>query len=161
MLTEWVEDFSGASRRLFTSDKQVANGALTVMDVSELKGVSHELAAALHALGLGNTAQLLAAIGHPAARAELAAALGVQCGLLVGLANRADLLRIPGLDEVDADILALAGVDSVAELRRRIPENLYAKLILVAAHHHLSTLPRLDELQHWVQGARQLERVVY
>lgn len=131
------------------------------MDVNELKGVSHELAAALHALGLGSTAQFLATMGQPAARAELAAALGVECDLLVRLANRANLLRIPGVDERAADLLALAGVDTVAELSRRIPENLYVKLILVAGRRQLSDLPRLDELQRWVQEARQLERVIY
>jgi hypothetical protein len=132
-----------------------------VKDVNELKGVSHELAAALHALGLGGATQFLAAIGHPTARVGLAAALEVEYELLVRLANRADLLRIPGLDEVAADLLALAGVDTVAELRRRIPENLYAKLILVAGRQQLSALPHLGELQRWVQEARQLERAIY
>jgi signal transduction histidine kinase len=131
------------------------------MDVNELKGVSHELASSLHALGLENTAQFLAAMGHPAARSELAVALEVECEVLVGLANRADLLRISGLDEAAADLLALAGVDTVAELRRRIPENLYARLILVARRQQLPALPRLEELQRWVQEARQMERVIY
>jgi hypothetical protein len=131
-----------------------------VMNVNELKGVSQELASALGTLGLGSVAQFLAAMGHPAARAELAAALDVECELLVRLAKRADLLRIPGLDERAADLLALAGVDTVVELSRRIPENLYAKLILVAGRQQQSALPRLDELQRWVQAARQLERAL-
>lgn len=134
---------------------------LTVMDVNELKGVSPELASALHALGLGRVAQFLAAVGYPAARAELAVALNVDCEQLVRLANRADLLRISGLDEAAADLLALAGVGTVTELRRRIPENLHAKLLMVAACHPRLHSLRLDVVQHWVYEARRIERAIY
>ena len=132
-----------------------------VIGVSELKGVTMELATALHALGINDADQLLAATGRPVARAELAKTLGVEAGTMLELANRADLMRICGLSEVCTDLLAFAGVDTVMELSRRNPENLYVKLLATATHHHIQLPLRLDEVQRWVREARQLQRAVY
>jgi hypothetical protein len=134
---------------------------LMTIGVSELKGVTAEIASALYALGIYDTAQLLAATGQPIARAKLAEALGIDANAVLELAKHADLTRIHGLTVADIDLLALAAVDSVMELSRRIPENLYAKLMTVAAQQHLPHLPRLDEVQRWVREAKQLERAIF
>lgn len=132
-----------------------------VISISELKGVTAEIASALHALDIRDTDQLLAAAGEPMARAKLATSLGIDAKVVLELANRADLARIHGLTVADMDPLALAGVDSVIELSRRIPENLYVKLLIIAAQHSPQHLPRLDEVQRWVREAKQLERAVH
>jgi hypothetical protein len=129
--------------------------------VGELKGVTAELATALHAMGIVDIAQLLAAAGQYAVRAELAATLEIDDGTLLEFVNRADLMRIPGLTGDYIDLLMLAGVATVVELRRRIPENLYVKLLTVTLQHPPPYLPRLDEVQQWVRTAKQLERAVY
>lgn len=129
--------------------------------VQELKGVTEEIASALHALGIQNTTQLLAATETPAARAKLAAALGVDAGIALELANRADLLRIRGLTMTYAELMTRAGVDSVLELSRRIPENLYPRLLLAASFYDIHEFPRLDTVCQWVSEARQLQRAIY
>jgi hypothetical protein len=132
-----------------------------VIGVSELKGVTAEIASALHALGIEDTTQLLAATGQPMARVKLAGCLGIDASVVLELANCADLARIHGLTVANMDFLVLAGVDSVMELSRRRPENLYAKLLTVAAQHRMQHLPRLDDVQRWVREAKQLERAVF
>jgi hypothetical protein len=128
--------------------------------ISELKGVTAEIAAALRAIGINNNAQLLAASGRPEERADLAMTLGIDAGTLLELANRADLVRIHGLTQVHVDLLLLAGVDSVMELRRRVPENLYARLAMLAEHRSWQRAPGLNEIQRWVSEAKQLERAI-
>jgi hypothetical protein len=140
---------------------QGAEETLVVIDVSELKGITAEIATVLHVIGIQDSAQFLAAVGQPRMRVELAATLGVDVSVVLELANRADLMRIHGLSGGYVDMLELAGVGTVTELRYRNPENLYAKLLTIAAHHHVSQLPRLDEVQRWVSDAKQLERAVH
>lgn len=126
-----------------------------------IEGVSKELTSALHALGIHDTAQLLTATGLPTARAKLAESLGIDANRMLEIANRADLTRIHGLTTDYVNLLVLAGVDTVMELSRRIPENLYAKLIMNAAQHHVQELPHLDTVRRWVNEAKLLERAVY
>jgi hypothetical protein len=129
--------------------------------VDELKGATGELAAALKAAGIADSEQLLTAGGQPKGRAGLAAKLGVSERSVLELVNRADLSRIQGVAGVYSDLLEFAGVDTVAELRRRVPENLYLKIVEKASQHSVKRIPRLDEVQSWVEQAKQLERAIY
>ena len=140
---------------------KVPQDTMAGIDVSELEGVTAEIAAALLAHGIQTTTQLLAATGRPLARVRLAEILGLDLNVLFEVTKRADLLRIDGLTVADVHCLGLAGVDSVTELGRRIPENLYVKLLRVATREHRQQPPRLDEVKRWVKQAKQLHRVVY
>ncbi|MCC6170144.1 MAG: DUF4332 domain-containing protein [Caldilineaceae bacterium] len=126
-------------------------------ELGELKGITAEIAAALRAMQITDSSRLYAATRQPRARAELAAALGIDEQIIVTLANCADLMRVPGVAGVYLDLLEWSGVDSVMELQRRAPENLCAQMMTVALHHHISQIPRLDEVRRWVRQAKQLQ----
>jgi len=124
-----------------------------------LKGVDEELAGKLKALGLSDSEKLLEAARTPAARKDLAEKLGVSTDLVLELANRADLARIKGIAEVYSDLLENAGVDTVAELANRNPENLAAKLAEVnAGHKFAKRTPPLSFVEQWVAQAKALGR---
>jgi hypothetical protein len=54
-----------------------------------------------------------------------------------------------------------AGVDTVVELSKRIPENLYAKLKDANEKKKLvRQLPSLDMVKKWIEQAKKLPRVV-
>ena len=127
----------------------------------ELHGMTDDLAGKLKSQGLGNSGKLLAAVAQPKARAELAAKLGVSERALLELGNRADLARIRGVGKVFSDLLESAGVDTVAELAKRKPENLYSKIVEVAPQHFVKRLPRLADVQNWVEQAKSLERAIW
>lgn len=129
--------------------------------VSELKGVTTEIVTALHALGIDDAAQLLAATGEPTSRAKVAATIGIDEYEMLELANCADLSRIDGLTMENVELLVLAGVDRVTELRRRIPENLYVRLLAITTQRHIQFLVSLGEVRRWVDEAKQLERALY
>jgi hypothetical protein len=129
--------------------------------VCKLRGVTPEIVTVLHASGIYDAGQLLAATGQLHARAQLAARLNLDAETMLEFARCADLMRIPGLNAQHVDLLMLVGVDTVTELRRRIPENLYVRLLAVAARKKLQPIPTLDNVRGWVSQAKQLARAVY
>ncbi|HNS02588.1 MAG TPA: DUF4332 domain-containing protein [Anaerolineae bacterium] len=130
------------------------------MRTVELFGVREDLAAQLKSEGLGDSGKLLAAASTPKARQELAAKLGVDSKEVLELANRADLARIKGVGSVYSDLLEWAGVDTVAELAQRNPENLYNKIVEAANEHFVKRLPRAEDVADWVAQAKELPRVL-
>ena len=113
---------------------------------AELFGVREDLAASLKAAGLTDSDKLLAAAATPADRKALAATLGVDEKEVLELANRADLARIKGVGKVYSDLLEWAGVDTVAELAQRNPDNLFEKIVSAANEHFVQRLPRSQDV---------------
>lgn len=128
--------------------------------VSEIFGVREELNAALLNIGLKNSDKLLAAATTPEGRKDLAERLGIDTKQVLELANRADLARIKGIGQVYSDLLEAAGVDTVAELARRNPENLYNKIVEMAGEHFVKRLPRPAAVTDWIEQAKNLPRML-
>ena len=125
--------------------------------ISTIRGVSKELAAKLRAEGLNDTDKLLAACRTAANRRELAAKLSVDIHTITEVANRSDLARIKGVAGVYADLLEGAGVDTVRELSRRVPDNLNTRLVEVNAANNLAKrLPTAGMVAGWVSQAKAL-----
>ena len=75
--------------------------------------------------------------------------------------NRADLSRIKGIGEEYADLLEVAGVDTVPELGQRNAENLFNKMVEVNAEKKLvRQVPAQSKVEDWVKQAKGLDRVV-
>ena len=75
---------------------------------------------ALKAQGISDSDALLEATKTPADRKELASTTGVDGGVILELANRADLARVKGIGRVYSDLMEEAGVDTVKELAERV-----------------------------------------
>lgn len=72
--------------------------------------------------------------------------------------RRADLIRVKGVGEDYAMLLEAAGVDTVPDLARRNPHNLYTKLIKTNEEKEIvNRSPSQKEVTKWVQIAKQLE----
>ena len=130
------------------------------LKIDELFGVREELAAGLRAAGLNDSDKLLAAAATPQQRSELAGKLGVDSKEVLELANRSDLARIKGVGKVYSDLLEWSGVDTVAELAQRNPENLLAKINEMAAEHIVQRLPTQANVSDWVSQAKALPRML-
>ncbi len=131
------------------------------LPVTQLFGVRDVLSPKLHAAGLHNADQLLAASAHPKDREALAAKLGIDAKQVLELANRADLARIKGIGRVYSDLLEWAGVDTVAELAKRKPDNLYDKIVEAAGEHFVKQLPTRKAVASWVEQAKGLDRKLF
>jgi len=129
--------------------------------MTTLHGVSAKLISLMEDEGLERANKFLAAVAQPKDRKALAEKWGVDARTLLELGNRADLARIKGIGAVYSDLLEFAGVDTVVELSKRNPENLYDKIEEVAAKHHVQRLPRLEQVQDWVAQAKSLDRGIF
>ena len=128
----------------------------------EIEGVGAAYAAKLTESGVKSQGDLLVAGSTPKARKELAAKTGISGKLLLEWINRADLARVKGIGEEYADLLELAGVDTVPELARRNAVNLHKKLIEVAEakKNVVRRVPAASEVTKWVAAAKELPRAV-
>jgi glycine cleavage system pyridoxal-binding protein P len=70
-------------------------------------------------------------------------------------------MRIKGVGEEYSDLLEEAGVDSVKELRNRVPANLHQKLLETNKVKKLvRRVPSFKEVRRWVQEAKVIPPVV-
>lgn len=94
-------------------------------------------------------------------REDLVEKTGISDKLILKWVNKADLMRVPGIGEEYSDLLEEAGVDTVKELRNRVPNNLYQAMLQVNALKRLvRRTPYLSEVEAWVQAAKELEPIM-
>lgn len=113
--------------------------------------------------GITTVGQLLEAGATRQGRKKLKEITGIGHKLILEWVNLADLMRIKGVNSEYSDLLEEAGVDTVKELGKRVPENLYQKMKEVNEKKHLvRRLPSLSQVEDWVMQARTLQpKVTY
>ncbi len=127
----------------------------------DIEGIGKVYADKLEARGLKTTSGLLKSAAHLRGRKDLAVLLGISERKLLSWVNRADLMRVPRIGTQFSDLLEAAGVDTVKELRNRIPENLHIKLLEVNAVKNLARRdPTLEEVNAWVLASKKLVPLV-
>ena len=130
--------------------------------LAEIEGIGTTYAAKLQEAGVASQEGLLEAGGTKKGRKELEDKSGISGKLLLKWINRADLARVKGIGEEYADLLELAGVDTVPELSQRKAENLHKKLVEVAAENKnaVRRVPSESEVTKWVAQAKELPRAI-
>lgn len=129
--------------------------------IIDIEGIGETIASKFQAMGITTTEQLLETGGTRLGRKSLSEKTEYLESLILRWVNHADLMRLKGVGGQHAELLEAAGVDSVVELARRDPANLHAKLIATNEVKHLvRDVPRLDEVTHWIQQAKELPRAV-
>lgn len=125
----------------------------------EIKGIGTEYSGKLSDVrGMMTVEELLEAGASKKGREMLAEETGISESLILRWVNMADLFRINGVAEDFSDLLEASGVDTVKELRNRVPENLHAKLVEVnEAQNIAGRTPRLDEVESWIEQAKEME----
>ena len=129
--------------------------------IIDIEGVGDVYAEKLVAAGINKVSELLEKCAAPKGRKELAEATGISEKLILRWTNHADLFRIKGIGPQFAELLEVAGVDTVKEFRHRVPENLQPKLEEVNAERHLvGRVPSLKEVRKMVAQAQELDPVM-
>ncbi|OGN92900.1 MAG: ferredoxin [Chloroflexi bacterium RBG_13_48_10] len=126
-----------------------------------IEGIGPVYAAKLNAIGIMNLHDLLEKGAFPKGREEIAQAADISHTLVLKWVNHVDLFRIKGVGSEYADLLEMAGVDTVVELANRNPANLFAKLESVNEEKKLvRKLPVLNQVQDWIEQAKNLPRKI-
>lgn len=128
------------------------------MKIEEIEGVGPAYAAKLSEAGLTSVESLLEQGGAAKGRAAIAEKTGISEKLILKWVNHADLIRLKGVGPQFAELLEVAGVDTVKELRNRNAANLAAKLIEInEAKNIAGTTPNEKQVEGWIEEAKTLE----
>lgn len=126
-----------------------------------IEGIGPTYAERLRSAGIGTVEALLRSGSTPEGRRELEERTGIGHEFIVDWVNRADLMRIRGVGEAYSNLVEKAGVDTVTELARCDPDNLYERLLQVNAQKLLVRRPPSRAMvARWVEQAKALSRVV-
>lgn len=131
------------------------------MNIKDIEGIGPAYAKKLEKAGIRTTDALLKAGASAKGRKQLAAETGISETLILEWVNLADLYRISGIGSEYADLLEEAGVDTIAELAKRVPANLYQKMAEVnQAKNLVNRMPGLGQVSDWIEQAKKLPKVV-
>lgn len=129
--------------------------------LEEVEGIGPKYADTLRTAGVRSTGDLLKKGGTPEGRKKIVKDSGISPKLILEWVNHVDLFRIKGVGSEYADLLEEAGVDSVVELSKRVPKNLYDAMIATNTKKKLVRItPALTKVESWVAQAKKLPRAV-
>lgn len=125
--------------------------------ISKISDIDAAIATKLKAQRIRTTAKLLEQARDVRGRQVLAGKIGVDECTLLRWANAADRMRIKGVGDEYACLLAAVGVDTVRELKYRNPRNL-AKAMATANEKRklVSFLPSEKAVKKWIERAKTL-----
>lgn len=125
--------------------------------IEDVEGIGPTYGEKLRAAGVSNTDQLLAAGKTKKGRAELAQKTEISESLILKWVNMVDLYRIKGIGSEYSELLEASGVDTVKELKNRVPANLEKKMAEVNAQKKLTRrVPTLVMVTDWIEQAKKL-----
>ncbi len=131
------------------------------LTIKDIEGIGPSYKEKLTAAGIRTSDDLLKAGRTGKGRADLSKRTGISTKLLLEWTNLSDLARIKGIGEEYSDLLEEAGVDTVSELSRRVPEKLYQKILEINEQKRLvRRAPAETSVENWVQQAKKLPRAI-
>ena len=129
--------------------------------VEEIEGIGPVLGEKLRAAGINTVDKLLEKAATKKQRLSLAEETGISEKQILKFANMADLFRLNGVGQEYAELLEVAGVDTVPELAQRNAANLTAKMEEVNEAKNLTRkTPSATEVEKWIAQAKELPRVI-
>lgn len=129
--------------------------------VEEIEGIGPVLGEKLRAAGINTVDKLLEKAATKKQRQSLAEETGISEKQILKFTNMADLFRLNGVGQEYAELLEVAGVDTVPELAQRNAANLTAKMEEVNEAKNLTRkTPSVLEVEKWIAQAKELPRVI-
>lgn len=129
--------------------------------VIDIEGIGKVYAEKLNGIGIKTTDDLLERAKDPKGRKALAEETGIDGSRILKWANMSDLMRIKGVAEEYSELLEAAGVDTVKELKHRVPANLAAKMAEVnEAKSLVRQVPSEKMVEKWVEEAKVLPAIM-
>jgi len=129
--------------------------------IGELRGITPKEATKLRKAGVRTTESLLKQAGTKRGRGALGRSTGLDPDRIMEWVDRADLMRVKGIGAEYADLLKMAGVDSVKALRRRNAASLLRTMSELNDDTRLvRRLPTESMVGSWVRFAASLDPVI-
>jgi predicted flap endonuclease-1-like 5' DNA nuclease len=129
--------------------------------IADIEGIGPSQQSKFEAAGIKSVEQLLEKGSTPKARKDLETATGIDGKKIMRFVNHADLFRIDGIAGQFSELLEAAGVDTVNELKTRVPANLHAKLVEVNDKKNIvNQVPGLSNVEDFITQAKALKAMV-
>jgi predicted flap endonuclease-1-like 5' DNA nuclease len=129
--------------------------------IEDVEGIGRAYGTKLSTAGINSTADLLEHRGSAKGRRQVATTTGLDEGQLLKWANMADLMRIRGIGKQFSELLEVAGVDTVKELRNRRADNLAAGMKQANAKKKLTrTTPSERQVAGWIDQAKSMGAMI-
>ncbi len=131
------------------------------MKIEDVEGIGPNYGEKLRAAGIPDTDTLLKIGCNSNGRKDLVDKTGLSATHLLKWINMVDLFRVKGIGAEFAELLEVAGVDTVKELATRNVSNLVAKMNEVNATKNLTRrVPSEKEVIGWIDEAKSLPAMV-
>lgn len=125
--------------------------------ITTIHGLEEGHAEELARHGIRNTDQLIRRVGSPSELHELSRNTGFPVAQLRRWGGLAQVMRVPGVGPGFAELLALAGVDSLPQLSRRHPVGLARRLgETVRLNKDSPNAPSPRVVARWITDARKI-----
>lgn len=128
--------------------------------IETIEGVGAKYAKILRKANIASTKALLDRGATKKGRKEVAGETGIDETLILKWCNMCDLMRVKGIAEEYSELLEVAGVDTVKELRKRKPENLQQAMAEANASRKkklVRQVPGVKQVENWVNHAKELD----
>lgn len=130
--------------------------------INAIEGIGSVNAEKLKKAKLNSVEKLLEMGKNPGGRKDISQKSGIDEKVILKWVNFADLFRIKGVSTQYSELLEAAGVDTVLELSKRVPENLQKKMDEVNLEKRLvRRVPSLKEVVKWIEQAKKMGRMVH
>ena len=125
--------------------------------ITELDKIAPGVGEILKANKIRTTNRLLDAARTHKKRLELAKTTGVPASAILRCTTMSDRLRVKGIGREHAELLELAGVKTVQDLRYRNPSNLAEAMAKANSKHKLMRVPPTEKIiARWIENAKKL-----
>ena len=131
--------------------------------IETIEGIGAKYAKILRKSNIASTKALLDRGATKKGRKELATETKIDETLILKWCNMADLMRVKGVAEEYSELLEVAGVDTVKELRKRKAANLHTAMAEANAKRKkklVRQVPGLKQVENWVAHAKELDPVM-
>jgi predicted flap endonuclease-1-like 5' DNA nuclease len=140
-----------------------AQAARRSYKIEDIEGIGPAYAAKLREQGITNSKHLLEKLSTRKDRTAVAKATGISDKRLLSWANKADLMRIPGVGPQMSDLLEAIGINTVPQLAQRADHEALRERMRFAneiSKAFVKQLPPADTVRGWIVMAGKMDRAI-
>jgi predicted flap endonuclease-1-like 5' DNA nuclease len=128
--------------------------------ITDIRGIGPDKAAVLKSEGIRTTIGLLRSAKTPKQRLRLAERIGTDKDNVLDWVTAADRMRVKGVGWEYAELLRIAGVKTVNELKFRNPQNLVEQMKEANKRKLVRLLPKEQTVERWIESAKKLPLLI-